>query len=113
MKYIKTFENFSPINEEEEGNLGKFLGTDKEGNFMDKLENLKGKGFKVYTKVHKTEEDMIEFARSHKFKGELKFSPNTPEGKVYFFVPEEKISRGSATSAGLNTGAGGMGYSKK
>jgi len=110
-KHIKG--TVSESEEMEEGKLGKFLGTDKEGNFMDKLEMLKGKGFKVFTKQHKTDEEMIEFARSHKFKGEIKFSPNTSEGKAYFFVPEEKIARGSATSAGLNTGAGGMGYSKK
>jgi hypothetical protein len=111
MKHLKTFEGFTQINEEE-GTIGKILGTDKKGIFMEQLEDLKSKGYKVYTKKHATEEEMIEFADRHGYKGKIQYSLRPPLNKTFWFRPEDEINRGSSTSAGLNTGAGGMGYSK-
>jgi hypothetical protein len=101
-KHVKGSVTESEEMDMEEGRLGKFLGTDKEGLFMDKLEDLKSKGYKVYTRKHKSDDEMIAFAKSHKFDGKLVNSTNFPEGKAYFFKPESEIKRGSATSAGLS-----------
>jgi hypothetical protein len=109
-KHIKG--SVSESEEMEEGRLGKFFGSDREGLYFEKLEDLKSKGYTVYTKKHETEEDMTNFARSKKFKGEIRHSLNPPLNKTFYFQPEEEIRRGSATSAGLSRGAGGMGYAK-
>ena len=133
MKHLKTFENFEVVNEElfglskkekffksyEELKNGTFIrfgnttdGTARQVGIPEKADKLKGSvsytgGLKLSSK-YKDEEQFLSEVEADKYEGRIDVDP---VNKTFGYTKGDVINRrtSSATSAGLNTGAGGVG----
>ena len=110
MKYLKTFENYSPINEEEEGIRKFFTGHDSSGDrddamveFHKALDDAQAEVDKAPEKFVFNREGLEEKAKANNYKGGLRIQRGGRDKSRVYVVYDE----GSTGFQAIAAGAGG------